>query len=76
MFSPPASTGADRRRLLQQPHALLEQKILVQQRPDRAEIDHVARQLVVQRLARENVDLLPVPAAIDVQLARAPTPRA
>jgi hypothetical protein len=63
--------GRDAGRLLQQPHPLLEQEVLVQQRPDRAQVDHVPGQLVVQRPAREDVDLLGAAAPVDVQLAGA-----
>ena len=61
--------GGNGRCLLEEPNALLEKEILVQQGPHRAEIDHVARQLVVAGLAGKYVDFLAVPAAIDVQLA-------
>ena len=71
MFSPPASTGLIDGTLLEQPDALLEEEILVEQRPDRAEVDDVAGEFVVERLAGEDVDLFLVPAAIDEQLARA-----
>ena len=54
----------NRSRLLQQPNALLKQKILIQQRSNRAQIDHIARQFIVQREARHDVDLL-VAAAVD-----------
>ena len=57
--------------LLHEPDALLVQKVLVAQRPDRAQIDHVARQLVVQRIAGEDVDLFVAAAIDDHQLAGA-----
>src|SRR5665213_2658859 len=63
--------GADRGDALEQPDPLLEQKILVQQRADRAQIDHISRQFVVAWLAGEDVDLLLESPAIDVQLGSA-----
>ena len=64
MLQPVLQSGQTLFARLQPPDALLVEKILAAQRTDRAEIDHVAGQLVVARLARENVDLL-VRAAID-----------
>ena len=46
------AAGADAAMPPQEPDPLLIQKILVAQRPDRAEIDHVARELVVQAGSR------------------------
>jgi hypothetical protein len=63
--------AVDRRRLGQEPHALLEQELLVEQRAHRAQVDHVAGQRVVERLAREDVDHLAVAAAVDHQLVGA-----
>ena len=63
--------AVDRRGLLQEPHALLEEEVLVEQCADGAEIDDVPRQLVVERHARENVDLLGRTAAIDHEFVRA-----
>ena len=52
------ATGADRVVLGEEPDALLVQEVLVQQRPDRADVDDVTGQRVgVQGMAREDVDL-------------------
>ena len=50
---------------------MLVEEILAAQGPDRAEIDDVAGQLVVERLAGEDVDLGVVAAVDDLQLGRA-----
>ena len=55
---------------LQVPDALLVEKILAAQRADRAEIDDIAGQLVVERIAGENVDLGMMAAIDDLQLGR------
>ena len=55
---PVGAAGADAAVPPHEPDPLLVQKILVAQRPDRAEIDHVARELVVQREAGHDVDFL------------------
>ena len=52
------AAGADAGVPLHEPDPLLVEEILVAQRADRAEIDHVARELVVQREAGHDVDLL------------------
>ena len=49
--------------LLQVPDALLVEEVLAAQRADRAEIDDVAGELVLQRPAGKDVDLLVVAAA-------------
>ena len=64
----PVQTPACRRR--NQTRCLI-QKVLVAQRPDGAEIDHVARELVVQREAGHHVDFFVRAAAGDHQFARA-----
>ena len=56
---------------LHEPDPLLIQKILVPQRPDRAQIDHAAGKFVRQRIAGEHVDFLMVAAIDDHQLAGA-----
>ena len=66
-----AAAGADAVGALQPPDALLVQEVLAAQRADRAEVDHVAGQLVVARLAGEDVDLFVRAAADDLQLRRA-----
>ena len=48
-----------------------EQEVLVEQRTDGAQIDHVGGQVVVERLAGEDVDLLGAAAAEDADLAGA-----
>ena len=58
------ATGAHAQVPLHEPDALLVEKILIAQRPDRAQIDHAARQFVRQRIAGKHVDFL-VAAAID-----------
>src|SRR5207248_10718175 len=58
--------GRDRWRLLQQPDTLLEEKILIEQRADGADINDISRQFVIQRLAGENINLLLMSAAIDL----------
>ena len=64
MLQPVLQPGHTLRRRLQPPDALLVEEILAAQRPDRAQIDDVARQFVVAGLARKNVDFL-VAAAVD-----------
>ena len=56
--------------LLQEPDALLVEEVLAAQRADRAQIDDVAGQLVVERLAGKDVDLGVVPRSDDLQLRR------
>src|SRR5690606_32021860 len=63
--------AVDGRGSLQEPHALGEQEVLVEQRAHRADVDDVRAQLVVQRPAGEDIDLALVAAAGDHQLARA-----
>jgi len=55
----------DRGRALEEPDALGEEEILVEERADGAEIDDVAGELVVEGQAREDVDLVLVAAAED-----------
>ena len=55
--------------LLQEPDPLLVEEVLVAQRADRAEVDDVAGQLVVQRMAGKDVDLVVAAAIDDQQLA-------
>src|SRR5262249_35242568 len=66
-----AATGAHAGLFFQEPDALFVEKILAAQGANRAEIDHVARELVFERLAREDVDLGMVAAIDDLQLRRA-----
>ena len=56
---------------LHEPDTLLVEKILVAQRPDRAQIDHAARQFVGQRIAGKHVDFLVAAAVDDHQLGGA-----
>jgi hypothetical protein len=65
------AAAADVGLTLQEPDPLLVEEVLVAERPHRAEIDHVAGELVGQRMAGEDVDLLLRPAAGDHQLSRA-----
>src|SRR6185436_217574 len=55
----------------EKPDSLLVQKVVAAQRPNRAEVNDVPRQLVVERLAWEDVDLGVMPPADDLQLGRA-----
>ena len=55
---------------LHEPDALRVEEILVPQRTDRAEIDDIARQLVLQRKALDDVDLFVSTTIDDEQLAR------
>src|SRR5262245_12325373 len=57
--------------LLHEPDALLVQKVLVAERPDRAEIDDAAGHFIGKRMPRENVDFLVGAAIDDHQLAGA-----
>src|SRR5439155_7185514 len=59
--------GANAVGLLQIPNALLVQEILAAQRPHGAEIDDVARQLVLQRHAGKDVNLRVVAALGDAE---------
>ena len=63
--------GGNGRCLLEEPNSrrLKRKSLSSKQGPHRAEIDHVARQLVVAGLAGKYVDFLAKPAAIHVQLA-------
>ena len=65
-----AAVGADALGRLQPPDALLVEEVLAAQGADRAEVDDVARELVVARVAGEDVDLF-VRAAVDRPAARA-----
>ena len=65
------AAGAHVRMALHEPDPLLVEEILVAERPDRAEIDHVARHLVGQRMAGEDVDLFVAAAIGHQQLLRA-----
>ena len=65
------AAGADALVLLEEPHALLIEEVLIAQRTDRAQVDNVAREFVVQGKARQNIDLFVAAAVDDHQLARA-----
>ena len=52
---------------MEEPYPLLKEKILVQQRPYRADVNHVRTEFVVQRHPREDIDLLRRPAPHDDQ---------
>jgi hypothetical protein len=69
--APGRAATADVGLALQEPDPLLVEEVLVAKRPHRAEIDHVPRELVVERMAREDVDLLLGAAAGDHQLSGA-----
>ena len=56
---------------LHEPDTLLVEEVLVAERAHRAEVDDVAGEFVVERMAGEDVDLLLRAAAGDHQLARA-----
>src|SRR5262249_39323340 len=56
---------------LEKPHALLVQEVFAAQRADGTKVDDIAGQLVIDRLARKDVDLGVMPAADDLQLRRA-----
>ena len=62
--------AVNRRGSLEEPHALGEEEVLVEQRTNGAEVDHVRRQLVVQRHAREDIDLALVAAPVDGEFGR------
>ena len=55
----------DGRRALQQPYALLKEKILIEQRADRTQVDDIPRQFIIDRPAGENINLLLVTAPVD-----------
>ena len=55
--------------LREEPDPLLVQEVLVEQGPDRAEVDDVAGQRVVDRLAGEDVDLGVIAAPHHLELA-------
>src|SRR5437660_46488 len=63
-----AAVGANAPLRLEEPDALLVQEVLAAQGADRTQIDDVAGQLVVARLAGEDVDLGVVAAVDDLQL--------
>ena len=65
------AAGADPRVPPQKPHPLLVQKVLVAQRTDRTEIDHVSGKVVVQRMVRQHVDFFMCAAARKHQFLRA-----
>src|SRR5262249_26973900 len=66
-----AATGAHALLLLEEADPLRIEEVLVAQGADGAQIDDVAGELVVARLAGENVDLRVVAAVDDLQLGRA-----
>ena len=70
MLQPVLQSGQTLFCVLQVPDALLVEEVLAAQRADRAEVDDVAGQLVLQRLAGEDVDLGVVAAVDDLQLGR------
>jgi hypothetical protein len=63
--------GANAGDLLEEPDALFEEEVFVEERADGAEVGDVAAELIVEWLAWKDVDLFAVSAAIDVQLALA-----
>ena len=63
--------AVDRRGLLEEPHPLLEEEVLVEERADRTDVRHVAGELVVEGASREDVDLLHRAAAVDDELGGA-----
>ncbi len=65
------AAGANARVPPHEPDPLLVEKILVGQGPDGAEVDHVARKLVVQREAGHDVDFFVGAAVGDHQFGRA-----
>src|SRR5439155_10911874 len=69
--APGAAIRADGLVRFEGPNALLVKEVFTAQGPHRAEIDDVAGQLVVARLAGEDVDLRMVAAVDDLQLRRA-----
>ncbi len=68
MLQPVLQSGQTLFWFLEEPHALLVEKVLAAQGADRAEIDDVAGQLVVDRLAGEDVDLGMMAAVDHLQL--------
>jgi len=71
MFFTAGVHGADAGDLLEQPDALLEEEIFIEQRADGAEIGDVAAELIVGGLPGNTSISLAVAAAIDVKLALA-----
>jgi hypothetical protein len=65
------AAGADAALRLEEPDALFVQEILVCQGADRAQIDDVARQRIVDWIAREDVDLAVMPAIGHLQFGAA-----
>ena len=63
--------GADAVGGLQPPDSLLVEEIFRAQRSDRADVDNVAGQFVIDRHPRKDVDLFVAAAVDDLQLARA-----
>src|SRR5262249_11346118 len=65
-----AAIGTDALLRLEEPDPMFVQEVLAAQGPNRTEIDHVAREFVVDWPARENIDLGMMAAVDDVQLRR------
>ena len=63
--------AVDGRGLGQEPHALLEEELLVEERAHRADVGDVAGERIVERLPGEDVDHLAVAAAVHHQLVGA-----
>src|SRR5579871_5689517 len=63
------ASATDRGRAMQVPDAHPEAKILLGERADRANMDHVAGVLIIHRLARIDVDLVVIAAIENRQLA-------
>src|SRR5262249_34677378 len=68
--APGAAIRADALLLLQIPDALFVEKVLAAQGADGAQIDDVAGQFVLQRLAGKHVNLAAVTAVDDLQFGR------
>src|SRR5229473_6699932 len=66
-----AAIGTDAFRVLEIPNPLLIKKILAAQGADRTDINHIAGEFIVARLAGKNVDLRVMAAIDDLQLGRA-----
>src|SRR5262249_19158152 len=66
-----AAIGADALLALKKPDPLFIEKVLAAQGPDRAEIDHVPSQFVVERLARKDINLRMIAPVDDLELGGA-----